>query len=222
MKRILSALSQLQRDRLMPILRYGFAFALSALVFVILWRELPPQIDGMKKVLVVGLCFAVNFTLTVLVLKDSEPAADPSSLEPRDDAVAEPPATVAGLTFSDPSAVTVVLAISTVAFLAMVPTQSPLGSLRVVTAMLLLLAPGYLASVIFLPKPLGTVGRMLFSAVFSAVLVPSVSQVLYWLGFRFNVWVALVSTLGLGLALAAAYKYGRPALTALRRRRAKA
>lgn len=219
MMRTLSRLAQPQRERLTSLARYVFALALSAVVFAVLWQELPPQIDGLKKVLVVGLCFAVNFALTVLVLNSPAPAGESAAIDPRDETDPEPAATIAGMQFSDPSSVTVVIGIATLAFLVMVPTQSPLGSLRIVTAMLLLLAPGYLASVIFLPKPLGTVGRMLFSAVFSAALVPSVAQVLYWLGFRFNLWVALVSTLGLCLALAAGYKYWRPALSALRRLR---
>lgn len=180
-----------------------FAAGLSAVVFALVWRGMPPAIEGAKKVLVVGLSAAVNFALALMILTGGEqdaPLATDEDLSADEDDN-DPPAIVRGIPFSDPNAVWlgaggIVLGGAAMA----IPLGAP-GALRFMIGAALFMLPGYLLSVLLLPKSLGWVGRLLFSAVLSAAVVPSVAQVLYWMGFLFTVWIALVATLGVSMLL---------------------
>jgi uncharacterized membrane protein len=87
----------------------------------------------------------------------------------------------------------------------MIP-QGVVGGARFMLGAGLFMLPGYLLSALLMPKSLGLTGRILFSAVLSAAVVPTVAQVLYWMGFLFTIWIALVATLGVSMLLLVVFR----------------
>jgi len=181
-----------------------FAAALSLVVAALVARGLPPIIDGAKKWLIVALAAGVNFGLSLMVLGSSGAEAPlDANDELEDEGVMDdnPPAVIRGAAFSDPAAVVLTGAVIALAGVALAIPLGVIGGARFVLGAGLFMLPGYLLSVLLMPKSLGLVGRILLSAVLSAAVVPTVAQVLYWMGFLFTTWIALIATLGVSMLL---------------------
>lgn len=188
----------------------AFALALSLVTAALVARGLPPIIAGMKKWLIVFLVGAVNFALALLVFSGDEADARlKTDDDPEDETDVTAPALIRGYSFSDPNAVVVGCALIALGGVALVFPLGFIGGLRFAIGGMLFMLPGYLLSVLLMPKSLGIVGRLLFSAALSAAVAPTVAQVLYWMGFLFTTWIALVTTLGVSMLLLVVFRFAQ-------------
>lgn len=187
-----------------------FALALSLVTAALVARGLPPVIAGLKKWLIVFLVGAVNFALALLVFSGDEANARlKTEDDPDDETGATAPAIIRGYAFSDPDAVVVAAVLIGIGGVALMFPLGLAGGARFAIGAALFMLPGYLLSVLLMPKSLGIVGRLLFSAALSAAVAPTVAQILYWMGFLFTTWIALVATLGVSMLLLVVFRFAQ-------------